>query len=392
MPIYTVHAPIAASTDVRATDRFIFVRDGFHFWAFVLGFVWLAWHRLWLALLGWVVAVVVIDGSLTLLGAGGITIFGVNVALSLLLGFEAATLQRWTLSRRQVASTRYRGGRRRGVRRAALLRSLDRHGPRLRRRSIGGRSRRAAADPGCSGPIVFAAAATAAERDHRIVSGTGSLALSVAIIDYGSGNLHSAAKAFERAARSMDVPEKIVVTRDPETVFRADRIVLPGVGAFADCRKGLDALDGMLEAMTEAVRNKARPFFGICVGMQLMATRGKEHVTTDGFNWIAGDVEKIAPREESLKIPHMGWNTLDMIREHPVLERLPLGPKGRHAYFVHSYHLNASNEADVLARADYGGPVTAMVGKDTAIGTQFHPEKSQRFGLALISNFLKWKP
>jgi glutamine amidotransferase len=201
--------------------------------------------------------------------------------------------------------------------------------------------------------------------------------LSVAIIDYGSGNLHSAAKAFERAARAMETPEKIVVTRDPEVVYRADRIVLPGVGAFADCRRGLDAVDGMLEAMTEAVRNKARPFFGICVGMQLMATRGKEHVTTDGFNWIAGDVEKIAPREENLKIPHMGWNTLDMVREHPV---------------VHSYHLNATNEADVLARADYGGPVTAIVGKDTAIGTQFHPEKSQRFGLALISNFLKWKP
>jgi glutamine amidotransferase len=154
----------------------------------------------------------------------------------------------------------------------------------------------------------------------------------------------------------------------------------------------LDALDGMLEALTEAVRNKARPFFGICVGMQLMATHGKEHVTTDGFNWIAGDVEKITPREEDLKIPHMGWNTLDMVREHPVLERLPLGPKGRHAYFVHSYHLKAANEADVLARADYGGPVTAIVARDTAIGTQFHPEKSQRFGLALISNFLKWKP
>jgi len=216
--------------------------------------------------------------------------------------------------------------------------------------------------------------------------------LSVAIIDYGSGNLHSAAKAFERAARSMEVPEKIVVTRDPEVVFRADRVVLPGVGAFADCRGGLDALDGMVEALTETVRDKARPFFGICVGMQLMASRGKENVTTDGLGWIAGDVEKIAPREENLKIPHMGWNTLDMIREHPVLERLALGPKGRHAYFVHSYHLNATNEGDVLLRADYGGPVTAMVGKDTAIGTQFHPEKSQRFGLALIANFLKWKP
>ncbi len=216
--------------------------------------------------------------------------------------------------------------------------------------------------------------------------------MTVAIIDYGSGNLHSAAKAFERAARIAQDPERIVVTRDPDFVYRADRIVLPGVGAFADCRRGVDALNGMLEALTEAVRHKARPFFGICVGMQLMASRGKEHVVTEGFNWIEGEVEKITPRDESLKIPHMGWNTLELTQEHPVLERLPLGPKGRHAYFVHSYHLNARNEGDVLARADYGGPVTAVVAKDTAIGTQFHPEKSQRFGLALISNFLKWKP
>jgi imidazole glycerol-phosphate synthase subunit HisH len=216
--------------------------------------------------------------------------------------------------------------------------------------------------------------------------------VSVAIIDYGSGNLHSAAKAFERASRSLENPQKVFVTRDPEAAYRADRIVLPGVGAFADCRRGLDGLDGMIDALTEAVRNKARPFFGICVGMQLMATCGKEHVTTDGFDWIKGDVEKIRPSREELKIPHMGWNTLDLLREHPVLERLDLGPKGRHAYFVHSYHLNAADEADVLARADYGGPVTAIVAKDTAIGTQFHPEKSQRFGLALISNFLKWKP
>lgn len=216
--------------------------------------------------------------------------------------------------------------------------------------------------------------------------------MSVAIIDYGSGNLHSAAKAFERAARGMETPDKIIVTRDPEIVFRADRVVLPGVGAFADCRRGLEALDGMVDAMTEAVRDKARPFFGICVGMQLMATQGKEHVTSPGLDWISGDVEKIAPRDESLKIPHMGWNTLDLVREHPVLEKLPLGDKGRHAYFVHSYHLKAANENDVVARADYGGPVTAIVAKDTMIGTQFHPEKSQRFGLALISNFLKWKP
>jgi glutamine amidotransferase len=216
--------------------------------------------------------------------------------------------------------------------------------------------------------------------------------LSVAIVDYGSGNLHSAAKAFERASRSLEDPESILVTRDPDRVFRADRIVLPGVGAFADCRRGLDALDGMVEALTEAVRHKARPFLGICVGMQLMATRGKEYVTTEGFDWVAGDVEKISPRDANLKIPHMGWNTLDLVGEHPVLEHLAFGPRGSHAYFVHSYHLNATNAADVLAQADYGGPVTAIVARDTAIGTQFHPEKSQRFGLALISNFLKWKP
>ncbi len=212
----------------------------------------------------------------------------------------------------------------------------------------------------------------------------------VAIIDYGSGNLHSAAKAFERAARGSDA--RVVVTRDPDVVFRADRVVLPGVGAFADCRKGLDALDGMVEALTETVRDKARPFFGICVGMQLMATQGKEYITTPGLNWIAGDVEKIAPRDESLKVPHMGWNTLEPLRDHALIDGLALGPKGRHAYFVHSYHLNPANENDVLARADYGGALTAIVARDTAVGTQFHPEKSQKLGLALLGNFLKWKP
>ncbi len=216
--------------------------------------------------------------------------------------------------------------------------------------------------------------------------------MSVAIIDYGSGNLHSVAKAFERAARTLDNPPEIVVTRDADAVSRADRVVLPGVGAFADCRHGLDALDGMVPALNEAVRAKARPFFGICVGMQLMATRGKEYVTTAGLDWIPGDVEKIAPGDARLKIPHMGWNTLDVARAHPVLEGLQLGNDGRHAYFVHSYHLNAAQDADVVARADYGGPVTAMVAKGTAIGTQFHPEKSQRFGLALIANFLRWTP
>lgn len=216
--------------------------------------------------------------------------------------------------------------------------------------------------------------------------------MSVAIIDYGSGNLHSAAKAFERASRSFEEPQKIVVTRDPEIVFRADRIVLPGVGAFADCRRGLEALDGMIEAMSEAVRQKARPFFGICVGMQLMAERGREYEVSDGLGWIAGAVEKIQPDDPSLKVPHMGWNTLEVVNDHEILRGLPLGDKGLHAYFVHSYHLHTARPDELIARAHYGGPVTAIVGRETMIGTQFHPEKSQRFGLALIANFLKWKP
>ncbi len=391
MPVYTVHAPVTSGAGLAATDKYTFVRDGFHFWAAVAGPIWLAWHRLWLTLIGWIVLVAAVDFGLVTLGVGRGSIFMVNALLALLLGFEAANLQRWTLSRRKwrqldiVVSDDEESAERRFFDRWTAKQRFVNDPLAIER---GG----AAADPRHSGSAVLEAAADAARRDHRIVSGAGRVAMSVAIIDYGSGNLHSAAKAFERATRASHDPQKIMVTRDPDAVFRADRIVLPGVGAFADCRRGLDALDGMLEAMTEAVRQKARPFFGICVGMQLMATRGKEHVITKGFDWIAGDVEKIQPREENLKIPHMGWNTLDMVREHPVLERLPLGPKGRHAYFVHSYHLNAANEADVLARADYGGPVTAIVGKDTAIGTQFHPEKSQRFGLALISNFLKWKP
>jgi glutamine amidotransferase len=216
--------------------------------------------------------------------------------------------------------------------------------------------------------------------------------MTVAIIDYGSGNLHSAAKAFERAARTLEPPEKILVTSDPDQVWRSDRVVLPGVGAFADCKRGLDGVDGMVQALNETIKFKARPFFGICVGMQLMAEHGREYETVDGLGWIKGVVEKITPQDEHLKVPHMGWNTLDVQREHPVLEKLPLGENGRHAYFVHSFHLNATEAADVVARADYGGPVTAVVAKDTMFGTQFHPEKSQRLGLALIHNFLKWKP
>jgi len=216
--------------------------------------------------------------------------------------------------------------------------------------------------------------------------------VSVAIVDYGSGNLRSAAKAFERAARDGGGGAEIVVTADPDVVARADRIVLPGVGAFADCRRGLDAVDGMVAALRDAVEVKGRPFLGICVGMQLMATRGLEHETVDGLGWIPGDVVRITPSDPTLKIPHMGWNTLTVRTEHPLLAGIPTGPQGLHAYFVHSYHLAAADPADVVATTDYGGPVTAVVGRGNRVGTQFHPEKSQRLGLALIANFLAWRP
>jgi glutamine amidotransferase len=216
--------------------------------------------------------------------------------------------------------------------------------------------------------------------------------VTVAIVDYGSGNLHSAAKAFERAARESGHVQPIVVTRDPNAVARADRVVLPGVGAFADCRRGLDAIDGMVEALNQCVRRQGRPFLGICVGMQLMAERGREYEVTEGLGWIAGEVDRIAPSDPTLKIPHMGWNTLDPAKLHPLLDGIRTGPQGLHAYFVHSYHFKPAERADLVAEADYGGPVTAIVGRDTLVGTQFHPEKSQRLGLKLIANFLKWAP
>ncbi|KAB2915510.1 MAG: imidazole glycerol phosphate synthase subunit HisH [Hyphomicrobiaceae bacterium] len=212
------------------------------------------------------------------------------------------------------------------------------------------------------------------------------------IINYGSGNLHSAAKAFERAARESEADVSITVSARAEDVAAADRIVLPGVGAFADCRNGLDAVPGMHAALEKAVRTQGRPFLGICVGMQLMAERGLEFGVTPGLGWVKGDVVAIKPGDPSLKIPHMGWNTLNVVNDHPLLAGIETGPRGLHAYFVHSFHLAASDRATVVAEADYGGAVTAMVGADNIAGTQFHPEKSQTLGLRLIANFLKWRP
>jgi glutamine amidotransferase len=212
----------------------------------------------------------------------------------------------------------------------------------------------------------------------------------VTIIDYGAGNLHSAAKAFERMATPLDIA--VEVTADPERVRSADRIMLPGVGAFADCKAGLDAVAGMVEVLEERVIRGGVPFLGVCVGMQLMASEGREKVVTPGLGWIPGAVQKITPSDPSLKIPHMGWNTISIEKQHPLFAGIPDGPDGLHAYFVHSYHLQTESPDTLLATTDYGGAVTACVGRDNMFGTQFHPEKSQALGLQLIENFLRWTP
>ena len=213
--------------------------------------------------------------------------------------------------------------------------------------------------------------------------------MSVAIIDYGSGNLRSAAKAFERAAREANLNIPITVTADPDTVRAAERVVLPGVGAFADCKRGLEALPGMIEAIEEAALKTAKPFLGICVGMQLMASTGREHGNHEGFGWIPGEVAPIKPKDKSLKIPHMGWNDLAFTNHHAMFENIA---PGTHAYFVHSYGFVCEDENHIIATVDYGGPITAAIGRDNLIATQFHPEKSQAMGLQFITNFLRWRP
>ena len=213
--------------------------------------------------------------------------------------------------------------------------------------------------------------------------------MTFAIVDYGSGNLRSAAKAFERAARESGTNERVIVTSSPAEVSAADRIVLPGVGAFADCRAGLYGVPGMVEALQREVIERGKPFLGICVGMQLMATRGVEYGIHAGLDWIAGDVVRIEPTDKALKIPHMGWNELLDLKPHPLLDGIAAHD---HAYFVHSFQLQAAKPETVLARTEYGGPITAVVGRDNLAGTQFHPEKSQATGLRLIGNFLRWKP
>ena len=214
--------------------------------------------------------------------------------------------------------------------------------------------------------------------------------MTIAIIDYGSGNLRSAAKAFERASARAGTGEDIVVTSDPGDLDDASHIVLPGVGAFANCMSGLVALGGMRAALDRNVIERGKPFLGICVGMQLMAERGVEHGTHQGLGWIEGEISPIQPRDDSLKIPHMGWNDLDIVEpDHPVLQGLS---SGMHTYFVHGFALSGAGTGQLLARVDYAGEIAAVVGRDNLLGTQFHPEKSQEAGLKFIENFLDWKP
>ncbi len=224
-----------------------------------------------------------------------------------------------------------------------------------------------------------------------------SVTRTLAIVDCGSGNLRSVEKAFERAAHDAGQTLRVIVTQDPDVVSRADRLVLPGVGAFSDCRAGLIGIEGMLEALEEAIGWKGRPLLGICVGMQLMATRGLEHGRHEGLDWIKGEVVPITPASRKttrpFKVPHLGWNLLTVRQtSHPVLRALPQGAEGPHVYFVHSYRFEARDTASVLATTDYGGQITAVIGRDNLIGTQFHPEKSQGVGLALLKNFLMWSP
>ncbi|MCA0406643.1 MAG: imidazole glycerol phosphate synthase subunit HisH [Proteobacteria bacterium] len=216
--------------------------------------------------------------------------------------------------------------------------------------------------------------------------------MKIALIDYGAGNLHSAGKALMRAADEAGIVAHVVLGANPEEIAEADRIVLPGDGAFRDCRENLAAVDGLEEVLHETVRVKGRPFLGICVGMQLLADVGEERGLTKGLGWVPGRVVALDPKERHLKVPHMGWNTLEKRADHPVLDGLPFGEDGLHAYFLHSYHLLPQNEADLIATANYGGAVSAIVGHGTAIGTQFHPEKSQTLGIKLLANFLRWAP
>ena len=341
MPTYTVHAPPPREGETAsAPERFRYVRDGFSFWAFLVPPLWLLARRLWLALLIWVVAYGLIEIGLVLLRATWGVQSLVAFLIGVLMGLEASSIERWTLARRgwktlgfvvagdaEMAEQRFflRMGQAPAAGRVAPGRAARAAGLRNARRGMS--RRRATRSSAC-----FRNPGRRDEHGHRRLR-LGQSAL-------GRQGVR-ARRARCRAERSA-----IVVTSDPAVVAAAERVVLPGVGAFADCRRGLDDIAGMVEALNENVLQRGRPFLGICVGMQLMAERGREYQVTPGLGWIAGEVDRIAPSDASLKIPHMGWNTLNMLKPHPLLDDIPLGPDGLHAYFVHSYELKTAKRAD----------------------------------------------
>lgn len=367
MIAYTVHEPTKITDPLARADAMAFVKEGFAWPALFFQLLWLLYHRMWWVVLGFLVVTIGLEVALSAYGLSDTGLAWVSLAVAVLFAFLANDLRRWSLRRRGYAMVG----------------------------AVSGASREECERRFFSGWVKQPQARempAASKVSAGVTSRAATQAAQVVIVDYGSGNLHSAGKAFERAAREAGGGLTVKVSNDPEDVVRAERIVLPGVGAFADCFRGLRTVPGMLPALQEAVRAQGKPFLGICVGMQLMADRGLEHGESRGLGWISGEVCAIEPRDPALKIPHMGWNTLQVLNPHPLLAGIPTGPDGLHAYFVHSYHFVTTDPGAVVAETDYGGPVTAMVARDNMAGTQFHPEKSQKLGLALIANFLTWRP
>ena len=351
--IYTVHDRAADREGFDSEPDVALVRDNFSWLAFIFTGFWFFAHRNWREGILVFLALIILSGIVSSLGLEEPLGSMLLVLFAFSVGLFAPDLRRRALARAGYVPEGVIAGH--GIREAEAR--------------------------------YFQSRAEVENRSAGTVA-----AETVAIIDYGSGNLRSAAKAFERAAATIGAGQNIIVTDDPEMVRGADRVVLPGVGAFGDCAAGLKFVPGLADALVEAVIHNKKPFLGICIGMQLMADKGLEHGEHAGLGWIAGTVEALKPMDPGLKIPHMGWNELQFTpsgKKHPVLAGLN---DGAHAYFVHSYGFSAGARDDVLATVDYGGDVVAVIGKDNMVGTQFHPEKSQETGLKLIENFLRWQP
>ena len=379
MSMYTVHEPPQRFGAAPEAERFAFVRDGFSFWAFLFAPLWMLRHRMWLVLIGYVLILGGLETVVRMFGGSVLVGGGISFLVSLLVGLEAGTLRRFTLT--AAAGTMSASS-------AATIAKTP----------SGAFSMPGCGAPPCRPPHRPRVRPPPMPRMPQAPDVIGlfpepGAPVTVAIVDYGSGNLHSAAKAFERAAHESGRGQPIVVTKIPPWWRDADRVVLPGVGAFADCRRGLDAVDGMVEALEEAVRRKGRPFFGICVGMQLLAERGREYEVTEGLGWIAGEVDRIAPSDPNLKIPHMGWNTLNVARAASAARRT--GASARRAGTPISCTPISSirRSAAIWWRMPIMAAPSPRSWRATISSARnFIPRRARKLGLALIANFLKWKP